>query len=437
MKRILTILLILCGFVAMSQPSNSGQYIRQSAKYRYRFPIWCDSSIYITTISKNADMSRVVVYDSIRKRLGYKYISSGSTYTAGNGLTLSGTTFYADTTKLASLYGNSWQNGMYLGSDNDRSVRFRTNGLQRAVLDSNGLFSMGEPTSATKFISKFALKSQGTTSATNALYIENSAGQDIFTFGNEGKLKFRGGAYIEMTTSGQNILSTNGLSWYGTWGSFGSYVWDFHPVNNIAPTSGNQGAFSLSATMRSAAGSANYRHLNLAYTINNSGAQSGTATGIFLNATETALNGVTHNLVDLQVASASKFKVTNAGRLTATTLYSNSYTPTITGVTNVSSSIAYTLFYTRVDSVVTVSGQVSITSTANNAQTTFGISLPVASNFTSTGDVGGGGYTQSNSIAGHGLSFSGDATNDRVNVDYYESHTSPDVFNFTFSYKIK
>jgi hypothetical protein len=63
------------------------------------------------------------------------------------------------------------------------------------------------------------------------------------------------------------------------------------------------------------AGSGSFRPLSIAYTINNTGAQTGTATGIFLSATETALGGMTHNLLDLQVGGASKFSVDSSGQL--------------------------------------------------------------------------------------------------------------------------
>lgn len=117
-------------------------------------------------------------------------------------------------------------------------------------------------------------------------------------------------------------------------------------------------------------------------------------------------------------------------------IFSGTYTPTITGVTNVTSSTAYACQYMRVGNVVTVSGQVAITATTNNAQTTFGISLPIASNFTNTYEAGGSGYTQNNTIAGHGINLSADVTNDRINADYYETHGGADTFNFSFTYQI-
>ena len=66
------------------------------------------------------------------------------------------------------------------------------------------------------------------------------------------------------------------------------------------------------------ASASNFRGAVIDYTINNTGAQTGTATGILLNATETALNGMTHNLMDLQVGGVSKFRVSNAGIVRAT-----------------------------------------------------------------------------------------------------------------------
>ena len=71
----------------------------------------------------------------------------------------------------------------------------------------------------------------------------------------------------------------------------------------------------ISRTVALSAGATNPRLFNEVYTINNSGAQTGTLTGIFLNATETALNGITHNLLDLQVGGVSKFRVSNLGRV--------------------------------------------------------------------------------------------------------------------------
>jgi hypothetical protein len=85
----------------------------------------------------------------------------------------------------------------------------------------------------------------------------------------------------------------------------------FVPTGSVTTISGTSQGLSYTDTFAAGAGSANYRPLSIAYTINNTGAQTGTTTGIFLNATLTNLNGMTHNLMDLQVGGVSAFRVAN------------------------------------------------------------------------------------------------------------------------------
>lgn len=83
-----------------------------------------------------------------------------------------------------------------------------------------------------------------------------------------------------------------------------------------SPTSGTSITHGVERTIAlTGAGSANHYINYLGYTINNSAAQSGTATGIYLNATETALNSMSHDLLNLLVGGSSKFRVSNAGAL--------------------------------------------------------------------------------------------------------------------------
>jgi hypothetical protein len=84
---------------------------------------------------------------------------------------------------------------------------------------------------------------------------------------------------------------------------------------NASPLTLSTGEIGVSRTIALSAGSSNVRLINETYTINNSGAQTGTATGIFLNATETALNGMGHNLMDLQRDGVSRFIVRSGGSI--------------------------------------------------------------------------------------------------------------------------
>ena len=123
-------------------------------------------------------------------------------------------------------------------------------------------------------------------------------------------------------------------------------------------------------------------------------------------------------------------------KIESLSLASGTYTPTLTGVTNVSSSTARLATYMRVGNTVTVAGQIDVTPTANNTQTIIGISLPIASNFSTAYQAGGSGHTIANTVAGHGASIQADATNDRVELDYYETHGATDTITYQFTYQI-
>lgn len=112
--------------------------------------------------------------------------------------------------------------------------------------------------------------------------------------------------------------------------------------SNYTVTTGTSNSLSITSTVGAAAGSANYRAVNINYTINNSGAQTGNTTGIFLNATETALNGMSHNLMDLQYGGATKFSIRRDGYLYSVGGISNQSAYTGAGNSTASSPI-YTL----------------------------------------------------------------------------------------------
>lgn len=84
-------------------------------------------------------------------------------------------------------------------------------------------------------------------------------------------------------------------------------------TTNVAAAAA-QSAVAISSTFAPTGGTATFSPLQIAYTINQTGGASGAVTGIFLNATETAVVG-SHRLVDLQVASASKLAVQAAGNV--------------------------------------------------------------------------------------------------------------------------
>lgn len=88
-----------------------------------------------------------------------------------------------------------------------------------------------------------------------------------------------------------------------------------------ANLTGTSGQLNISGGFAAGAGSGNFRLAGIEYTINNSGAQTGTATGIFLRSTETNLNGMLHNFIDLgTIALGSLFSVANNGAIRVATI---------------------------------------------------------------------------------------------------------------------
>jgi hypothetical protein len=136
-------------------------------------------------------------------------------------------------------------------------------------------------------------------------------------------------------------------------------------------------------------------------------------------------------LVTATGLSTSRTAVT-APAATDGNVFSGTYTPTLTNVTNVASSTAVTCQYMRVGNVVTVSGQVSITATAGAATTVLDMSLPIASAFTLERQAGG---VFSNGGNKYGR-VAANATDDRFSFSYNAPDASVAVMFFNVTYQV-
>jgi hypothetical protein len=121
---------------------------------------------------------------------------------------------------------------------------------------------------------------------------------------------------------------------------------------------------------------------------------------------------------------------------TTQALNSGTYTPTLFNTTNVDSSTPSVMGYMRVGNSVTVYGQVIINATSATTSTVLGMTLPISSNLTSGGDIGGGAF--SNSFPVNTAAVTGDSGNDRATLSYRSSADTGDVvYSVHFTYIIK
>ena len=157
-------------------------------------------------------------------------------------------------------------------------------------------------------------------SVTGSIY--SSGG--LFTLGavNGAAATFTGN--VIMTNTGATISVINSA---GTAGGIDISVGDASAVGgnigiefnsdlkSFAQTSGTPVMTSIDCTFAPTSGTATFGVLRITPVINQTGGANGAITGILYNATETALVG-SHTLLSLQVASAPKFSVSNAGAVT-------------------------------------------------------------------------------------------------------------------------
>ncbi len=111
------------------------------------------------------------------------------------------------------------------------------------------------------------------------------------------------------------------------------------------------------------------------------------------------------------------------------------YTPTLTGVTNVAASTAYSCQWLRQGVVVQVSCKVDVDPTlAASTSTQLGITLPIASALTADNELAG--TANAPAIATQGGAVYADATNDRAQLDFAAISLSNTSWWLTFTYRL-
>ena len=122
-----------------------------------------------------------------------------------------------------------------------------------------------------------------------------------------------------------------------------------------------------------------------------------------------------------------------AGLITGTNIY-NTYTPTLTGVTNVSTTSANLSAWIRVGNAVLVFTRLSVAATATNTVTEVRCSLPVASNFGSAIQCVGAGAIMQNVVEVAAVGVQADAANDEALFRFVSTSTSSRIYTVVFGY---
>jgi hypothetical protein len=119
----------------------------------------------------------------------------------------------------------------------------------------------------------------------------------------------------------------------------------------------------------------------------------------------------------------------------ALTQDANTYTPTLTGVTNVASvTLDGDWGFMRLGSLVIGGGPLTVSPTASSGTTRVEISLPIASNFTSAFDAWGNGTAQGTNSSGN---FAADIADDRLAFQFQSPTTSAMPWRVLFMYILK
>lgn len=111
------------------------------------------------------------------------------------------------------------------------------------------------------------------------------------------------------------------------------------------------------------------------------------------------------------------------------------YMPTFTSVTNLDSTPTGTSAnYIAIGSTVNVSGITNVNPTLTATKTVFGMSLPIPSNFTNSGNLAG--TSNCGDVAGLSGAINADIANDRANVFFVASDINANDWSYIYTYQV-
>lgn len=164
---------------------------------------------------------------------------------------------------------------------------------------------------------------------------------------------------------------------------------------------------------------------------------SGSFGGVVTTGTQTFAGDKTYTgavtVTSLVAGSGGTASIDGAGNIMGANLFSGTYTPTITNGTNVQSSTAYDLNYSRVGNRVTISGKIDINPTAGATSTDLTFTLPIASDLSVEENAGGAGFS---TTTVSGIAIYAEATLDELKIEFLSVGTASTTYYFTVGYQI-
>jgi hypothetical protein len=215
-------------------------------------------------------------------------------------------TFFNDFSNSAALLITRATNNIGIGTTTDSGFKLDVNGTGRF---SGNLTITGSSTNS------LLVKGSGTTSATNALLVQNSSGIQLGYIDDSGQWQIgtgtNGGYKLDVSgsTRVQNTLTVGNVTFTPSGNNI--TIQSFGSTSNVAVsainnryflitgnsnTTGNGNAMQINTTFGSTSGIANYTTINLTPTINTSGTYTGIYTGIYYGPTLTSLTGITDHI---------------------------------------------------------------------------------------------------------------------------------------------
>jgi hypothetical protein len=317
-------------------------------------------------------------------------------------------------------YAASSANGMYISNYQNAPIYLSTNNILSATIDTTGFVGIGTPTPSQKLsVEGGSIILNYANAAINSyLLLNRKTGQDggiIFSRDNANDWQ-------------QNVDSSGNLYYY-SYGTSANAITiqrstGYLGIGVATPVSHLDvfGSINLRSGYNLTWGGAYGTDIPTIVGVSGSGSNgflqfypAGSTSGVKMALRRTgqlALPSYTSSSA-FTGTSVATLAVTAAGDLITIApqqvTASGTYTPTWTGLANVTSVTAFSCQYMRVGDTVTVSGWVTIDPVSDNTPTSLSFSLPINSNTTSVNFLNGTGVTQGGgsaaSLSGYGSNF--------------------------------